>query len=253
VPYSFDFRALRSLAFGWVLGHPGVLARIAAPWVLIVLLVDFVALVAAPGVLPVVETLMVVIAVAGIAVAWHRFVLLGETTPFPAGTMVLRYASFSFAASLIVGAPAAIVLIAALGGGADPAMAVSLWTLVLAIAVCVALAAWLSRYVLIFPGIALGDRFMTLSVSRDVVGGQGWRIVLSNLVLVLPVVVVSIPIGFAMGYLFPLTDAAGQVSLVAFLVQTVAQLAMQAVATALFAGFLSEMYRTARQAAEAKA
>jgi len=258
-------------AVGWSLGRAGVLARLSAPAIAFALILRFAigwlwgdAITAmmsgeAPsgaGALAVLLSLMVLLlAVALIAVAWHRYVLRGEMAPFPADAATLRFAVYQlwlgllgllsamagvFVLSIVfglVGGPSLIQSLAAAGPSGNVLAALS------ASAVLTALATVpLAFYGLVLPATAIGDRGLVAAESRRLLRGSRMAVLGALIAATLAFLVIDYGLGLVLDALLPDTEGPGLATLLVDLVS----LALTALEVSVFAGVLSELYRALR-------
>ncbi len=256
---------------GWSLGHAGVLARLAAPAVAFALILRFaidwlwgdeVAAMAsgqAPsgiGALAVLLSMLVLFfAITLIAVSWHRYVLRGEMAPFPADAGALRFfltqiwlgflgmltaVAGLFALSILfglVGGPSLLQSFA--DGGATGGMPV-----ILAITVVTTVLSTVpfAFYGLVLPAIAIGDRGLTAAESSRLLRGRRLAVLGALVIALLGFFVVAIGLGLVLDAILPDEEGPGLVSLVIDL----ASMALTTVEVSVFAGVLSELYRSLR-------
>jgi hypothetical protein len=256
---------------GWSLGHAGVLARLAAPAVAFALILRFaidwlwgdaVAAMASgqepsgTGVLAVLLSMLVLFfAITLIAVSWHRYVLRGEMAPFPADAGALRFfltqiwlgflgmltaVAGLFALSILfglVGGPSLLQSFA--DGGATGGMPV-----ILAITVVTTVLSTVpfGFYGLVLPAIAIGDRGLTAAESSRLLRGRRLAVLGALVIALLGFFVVAIGLGLALDAILPEEEGPGLVSLLIDL----ASMALTTVEVSVFAGVLSELYRSLR-------
>lgn len=184
---AFSIGDLLRRAFGWSFGHLGVLARVAWPAILFALILrlaigwlwgDEIALVATgqpsgPGLMAgLLSGLVLLLAIALIAVAWHRYVLRGEIVPFPADGATLRFALYEIwlgllgiavvtlgliILSIIIGGFGGPSIIEAFTAGAMQAGGIG-WIFAMAALTTVCMTVPFAFYGLILPATAIGDR-----------------------------------------------------------------------------------------------
>ncbi|WP_343713755.1 hypothetical protein [Inquilinus sp.] len=256
---------------GWVLGHAGALARLAAPAVVFALIFRFaidwlwgdeVAAMAsgqAPsgaGALAVLLSMLVLLfAVALIGVSWHRYVLRGEMAPFPADAAMARFflaqiwlgilgmltsVAGLFVLSILfglVGGPSLLQAFAD-GGASGGVPGILLLTAVVTVLSTVPFA----FYGLVLPAIAIGDRGLTGGESSRLLRGHRTAVLAALVIALLGFFVVAIGLGLVLDAILPEEEGPGLVSLVIDLVS----MALTTVEVGVFAGILSELYRSLR-------
>ncbi|MBW8724051.1 MAG: hypothetical protein JF625_02680 [Inquilinus limosus] len=256
---------------GWSLGHAGVLARLAAPAVAFALILRFaidwlwgdevVAMASGQtpsgiGALAVLLSMLVLFfAITLIAVSWHRYVLRGEMAPFPADAGALRFfltqiwlgflgmltaVAGLFALSILfglVGGPSLLQSFA--DGGATGGMPV-----ILAITVVTTVLSTVpfAFYGLVLPAIAIGDRGLTAAESSRLLRGRRLAVLGALVIALLGFFLVAIGLGLALDAILPDEEGPGLVSLSIDL----ASMALTTLEVSIFAGVLSELYRSLR-------
>lgn len=259
-------------ALGWSLGHPGVLARLAAPAIVFAAILrlaigllwgdEIVAMVATgqpsgtammAGLL---YGLVLVLAIALVAVAWHRYVLRGEISPFPADGATLRFALYQFWLGLLgifTIMAGLIVLSLALGAvGGPPVLELfvkgvsqtgGLWSvLAMNIVITAALAVPFVFYGLVLPATAIGDRGLVAIESRRLLRGHRVAGLVALIGVSLLSLALSTGVSFVLAAILPAGDGFG----LAEVVGEVVSLTLVAFETSIFAGVLSELYRSLR-------
>ncbi|MGK9232756.1 hypothetical protein KXS07_13990 [Inquilinus limosus] len=272
-------------AVGWSLGHTGALARLSAPAIAFALILRFaidwlwgddveamfaaseassgataVAVSAeasmATGVLAMALSMLVVLlTIALIAVAWHRYVLRGEFAPFPADAATLRFALYQiwlgilglftatagvFVLSILFGLVGGPSLMQALAAGGPSG---NVLALLVATAVLTALATVpFAFYGLVLPAIAIGDRGLTGAESSRLLRGHRLQAWAALAVASLTFLVIAYGLGAVLAAILPAETGIGVATLLADLVSLV----LTAVEVSVFAGVLSELYRALR-------
>ncbi|WP_395676469.1 hypothetical protein [Inquilinus sp.] len=261
----------RSVA--WTLGHAGMLARLAAPAVAFALILRFaidwlwgdeVAAMAsgrAPsgiGALAVLLSMLVLFfAITLIAVSWHRYVLRGEMAPFPADAGALRFflaqiwlgflglvtaVAGLFALSILFGLVGGPSLLQSFVNGGGEADGVPMVLLAVTVVTTVLSTVPFAFYGLVLPAIAIGDRGLTAAESSRLLRGRRLAVLGALVIALLGFFVVAIGLGFALDAILPEEEGLGLVSLLIDL----ASMALTTVEVSVFAGVLSELYRSLR-------
>lgn len=233
-----------------VIGNLPGLVRISLPWILLIwaLLMlgqggSVLATAAADIVLP--------LAVAAIAVLWHRHILLGEPLAAwmaPINRQVARYFVLTVLITLLLSlAPLlTMLLVGGIGGAAGdaaPAVGPGFILVPLVLLACLYMAL---RLQLAFPATAIDDRAMTLARSWALTRGNGWRLFLGFLIITTPVAVITVGL---MLVLDGAAESTGSVALRAL--SSLAVVANAWLQAPLIASFLSYAYTFFRQEAEA--
>ncbi|MDR6287778.1 hypothetical protein E9232_000277 [Inquilinus ginsengisoli] len=269
---AFSSGDLLRRAFGWSLGHPGALARVAAPAIVFAAILrlaigqlwgdEIVAMMATgepsgPAMLAgLLYGVVLLLAVALIAVSWHRYVLRGEIVPFPADAATLRFALYQIwlgalgIATVMVALIILSLVFGAVGGpsvmqsfAAGGGLAGGLWSaLATTVLVTAVMTVPFAFYGLVLPATAIGDRGLVAGESRRLLRGHriaGLVALIATSVLSL---VISLAVGYALDAILPEGDGFGVAEIVGELVA----LALVAFETSLVAGVLSELYRDLR-------
>lgn len=233
-------------AYGRLFGNLGVFMRIALAWtgvsvgLLIVLGILAPQAWDGPG-----GNLIAAATGAGTAIAWHRFVLREERRAFANPNTLARYVVQGFvavlpgAAILLVGTPVIAILLRGLGDRAGAAVITAVIILL-----AIAGAAVAVRLFLVLPAVAIGDRSMTLRRSWAATRGQAIPILIGCITVQIPPWLGIAPLGWALQHLDGGSRGAGPGAgtIVFGVVAYLLLLLLSALATALFAGFLSELY-----------
>lgn len=191
------------------------LARAAALWlVLLLLLQAILRLLSGLGEAPVtavteadggrmigfaIELVGTLVAIAAVAVAWHRWILcrepIGEGTA-PLDAAVFRYIVMTVAIALTVGLPigAVLALLAGVGGEGQ-----ALRLLAIPVVVLGALA-WV-RLNLVLPAAAVGDSSMTLRRSWERTKGHAFTLLLGIVLTSVPTALVALIVAVILGSL----------------------------------------------------
>lgn len=246
VPAPLPLSRVIDAVYGRLFGNLGAFLKVALTWTLITVILVVVLVALAPEAWdgPAGSLAMAVVG-AGIAIGWHRFVLREERRAFSRPNTLARYvllaavAVLPGAAIVLMGTPAIATLLRGLGDrvGATVMTAVIILLAVVGTAVTF-------RLSLVLPAVAIGDRSMTFRRSWTATRGNVARIFVGC-------VAVLIPPWLGIGLLTWLLERwqglpssagpdAGDVVLA--VVGAVLWLLLSALATALFAGFLSELY-----------
>lgn len=146
-----------------------------------------------------IELVATLVAVAAIAVAWHRWILrrepIGESTA-PLDATVLRYLVMTVAIALAVGLPMGAML-ALLGGLGGEGHGVRL--LAVPVVVLGALA-WV-RLNLVLPAVAIGDSSMTIRRSWERTRGHAFTLLLGIVLTSVPAALVALIVAVILGSL----------------------------------------------------
>lgn len=240
--------------YGRLFGNLGVFMRIALAWTGITVVLLIVLSILAPRAWggPAGDLVMGAIG-AGTAIGWHRFVLREERRAFSRPNTLARYVLLAAVAALpgaaiaLVGTPAIAVLLRGLGErtGATAMTAVIILLVVIGSAVTL-------RLSLILPAVAIGDRSMTFRRSWAATRGH-------TIAIFIGCITVQIPPLLGVGLLTWLSErrrglpsSAGPDAgdYIFAIIAGLLWLLLSALATALFAGFLSELYLRLRQDTE---
>jgi hypothetical protein len=258
-------------ALGWSLGHARALAWLAAPAVAFALIFRFAidwlwgdevtAMFVgqepsgAAALAVMLSMLVLLFAIALIAVSWHRYVLRGEFSPFPADGATFRFALYQiwlgilgmvtavagmFVLSLLfglIGGPSLLQAVA--DGGATGGM---LGVLTISGLITVLSTVPFAFYGLVLPGIAIGDRGLTAAESSRLLRGRRLAVLGALIIALLGFFLVAIGLGLVLDAILPDEPGLGLVTLVMDLVS----LALTAVEVSVFAGILAELYRDLR-------
>lgn len=255
---------------GWTLGHAGALARLAAPAVAFALILNFaidwlwgdeimaMASGQAPsgaGALAVSLSMLVLLfAVALIAVSWHRYVLRGEMAPFPADARTLRFAltqiwlGFLGGLTAMAGLFVLSILFGLVGGPsllqsfAERPDGVPAVLLVITLVGTVLVVVPFAFYGLVLPAIAIGDRGLTAAESSRLLRGRRLAVLGALVIVLLGDGLAAFGLQLVLDAILPDEPGFGVVTLLASLVT----MALTAFAVSVFAGVLSELYRSLR-------
>lgn len=147
----------------------------------------------------VIELLGTLVAIAAIAVAWHRWILrrepIGEGTA-PLDAAVLRYIVMTVAIALTVGLPmgAALALLAGFGGESQAVRLLAVPVVV------VGALAWV-RLNLVLPAAAVGDMTMTIRRSWERTRGHAFTLLLGIVMTSVPTALVALIVAVILGAL----------------------------------------------------
>jgi len=194
------------------------------------------AFVLAATAMPVVGGLVGIVAAASIAVAWHRFGLLGEEPP----AVNLRFGGLEFRfalKSLVITVGFGVVY--AVAGGLGMLTGSTVLMSVLVLAVTLALIPVAFRVSLVLPATAIEDR-LGFKQAYGAGKGLGWWMVLATLALALPFAIVTGVLQFVLG----LADG-GLPMIVIMAKATVLNLVMQMIVTVLAISVLTNGYKLA--------
>ncbi|KGM32776.1 hypothetical protein [Inquilinus limosus] len=256
---------------GWILGHAGALARLAAPTVVFALIFRFaidwlwgdeVAAVFASSqgsgtaALALMLSMLVwLFAITLIAVSWHRYVLRGEMAPFPADAAALRFALYQvwlgflgavtamvwlFVLSIVlglVGGPSLLQSITS-GGLSDDVLGQPLLSAVTTVAATVPFA----FYGLVLPAVAIGDRGLVAAESKRLLQGRRLPVLGALIAVSLGLFLVASGLDLVLDAILPDPQGPGLMSVLVDLLW----LALTAVEISLFSGVLAELYRALR-------
>lgn len=193
--------------------------------------------------LPIIGALIGLVAGSSIAVAWHRFGLLGEEPP----AVNLRFGGleFKFALKSLVITLGFGVIYAAAGGLGMLTGSVAIMS-VLVLAVALVLLPVVFRISLALPATAVGDR-LGFKQAYDAGKGLGWWMVLATLAL-------ALPFGIAVGILqFVLGLLDGSLPLIIVMAKgAVLTLINQTIVTVLAISVLTTGYRLVKQGSPAQ-
>jgi hypothetical protein len=232
--------------YGRLFGNLGAFLRVALVWTaVIVVLVVALAILApqaweGPG-----GSFIAAVIGAGIAIGWHRFVLREERRAFSGPNTLARYVLLAVivvlpgAAIVLIGIPAVAALLHGLSDRAGATAITAVIVLLVIVGTTVTL-----RLSLILPAVAIGDRAMTFRRSWAATRGNAARIFVGC-------IAVQIPPWLSIGLLtwllerwqgLPSSAEYGVGDAVLDIIVGVLLLLLSALSTALFAGFLSELY-----------
>ena len=236
---------------GWRdgLGAINAMPAVAGLTLLILLVISALSAQLMPGPAPVgLEVLLIVegiiagiiqaFAVAPLAIAVHRYVLLGEVTPRyaldPSSSRYLRFVGFAILANFLMAAPGLIMALTTATAGestAVTAMAGVLTTVFTIIAVIVIL-----RRAILFPAIAVDAPGASWSNARNDTMGNSWRVAFILLCVMLPVIALSLLPYFLLMWPPREATAGGRIAfaIVSALLQIVSICTLAAVASHLF-------------------
>lgn len=190
-----------------------------------------------------------------IAVAWHRFALLGERPSLVhlrfkgqelayAGRLLLltiSYLLFCTVLGFIIGAVFGFVYVIASKASGGPLLSEEVKFL--ALMLCIGIPTILTfpifyRYSLSLPASAIGER-LPFGEARRIGAGMGWPMVGATVVLLIPIVLLNFVLQYAAGLL-----VGGGLPTFVFTVNSVIiQVLSQMVATILFLSVISVTYR----------
>jgi hypothetical protein len=175
-----------------------------------------------------------------VAIAVHRFVLLGEITqrywPDPRDPRFMRFFLVTIVYQLLIGVPSALVSIAAWSG---TGLGISL-SLIFSVALAIAIVASL-RLLILFPAIAVDAAGAEWRNAMADTKGNTWTVFFIIAVAIIPSIIVSAPLfwlvppggpGFTRGVVIALVQAA---------VSVFTLCAFAAVASKLFAAFSNKL------------
>jgi len=233
-------------AYGRLFGNLGVFMRIALVWTGVTIGLFIIIGILAPRAWDGPSGDLIAIAMgAGTAIGWHRFVLREERRSFADLNTLARYAVLAVVAALpglalvVIGTPAVAVLLRGLGDRAGATVITAVIILLVVIAAAVTL-----RLSLILPAVAIGDRSMTFRRSWAATQGHAVPILIGCITVQIPP---WLGIGL-LAWLLGRWESASRISapnigaLVFAVVAALLLLLLSALSTALFAGFLSELY-----------
>lgn len=246
MPAPLPLSRLIDAVYGRLFGNLGVFLRIALAWTGITVTLVTILFALSPRAWdgPAGSLAMAVVG-AGIAIGWHRFVLREQRRALSGPNTLARYvvlatvAVLPGAAIMLIGTPAVAALLRGLGERAGATVITA--TIILLV---VAGSIVTSRLSLILPAVAIGDRSMTFRRSWAATRGNAIRIFIGSLM-------VEIPPWLGIGLLtwllerrpgLPSSVEPGAGDAVFLIIGAVLWLLLSALATALFAGFLSELY-----------
>ncbi|MFO1035902.1 MAG: hypothetical protein U1E45_03580 [Geminicoccaceae bacterium] len=185
------------------------------------------------------------LAVAAVAVAWHRHIL--ENAPLtarvaPLDTGVFRYLCYTILFGVVIGLVPLFVF-GALGAATGPGqVTLSLPGVALGAAFFIAAIYIAMRLQLVFPAAAIGDDGIGFARSWDITQGNGWRLCLGLFLTTVPVAIVMLALTYLLGWL-----AASTGSIVAQGLASLAIAASSWLQAPLIAAFLSYAYLFFRQ------
>ncbi|MGO1079877.1 hypothetical protein [Inquilinus sp. CA228] len=246
MPASLPLSRVIDAVYGRLFGNLGAFLRVALAWIAVtVVLIVALAILApqawdGPG-----GSFITAVIGAGTAIGWHRFVLREERRAFSGANTLARYVLLAVvavlpgAAIVLIGIPAIAALLRGLD---DRAGAAAITAVIILLAVVGAAVTF--RLSLILPAVAIGDRSMTFRRSWAATRGNVARIFVGC-------IVVQIPPWLGIGLLtwllerwqgLPTSAEPDAGDYVFAVIAAVLLLLLSALATALFAGFLSELY-----------
>lgn len=136
---------------------------------------------------------------APVAIAVHRFVLLGELTaayrPDPSDRRFMTFFVFSAVFQLMMDVPATLMAVATKSGGAGGGVLAFVFFVAMIVAVIVAL-----RVLILFPAIAVdapGARWRNAYFDTK---GHTWRVFGISVLTALPALLVALPLYFVIGW-----------------------------------------------------
>jgi hypothetical protein len=233
-------------AYGRLFNNLGVFMRIALAWTGVTVGLLFAVGILAPQVWdgPGGDLVMAAIG-AGTAIGWHRFVLREERRAFSDLNTLARYvllgslAVLPGAAVTLIGTPVIAVLLRGLGDRASAAVITAAIILLVVAGTAVTL-----RLSLILPAVAIGDRWMTFRRSWVATRGHAIPILIGCITVQIPPLLGIGPLSWALQHLDggPRAAGPGTGAIVFGIVAFPLLLLLFALSTALFAGFLSELY-----------
>lgn len=233
-------------AYRRLFGNLGAFMRIALAWTGVTVLLLIAIIILAPQAWdgPGGDLVMAAIG-AGTAIGWHRFVLREERRAFSDLNTLARYVVLAAIAALpgvaimVIGTPAVAVLLQ----GLDERVGATVITAVI-ILLAVAGAAVTVRLLPILPAVAIGDRSMTFRRSWAATRGHSIPILIGCITVQIPPLLGILLLVWALQGLdgSPRAAGPGTDALVFGIVAFLLLLLLFALSTALFAGFLSELY-----------
>lgn len=172
--------------------------------------------------------------VAPLAIAVHRYVLLGETTNRysldPSSPRYLRFVGFAVLVSLIWSVPNLIGSF--LPSGKQASMSGGILTFVFFIIVAVIT----TRRAILFPAIAVDAPGATWRNARNDTKGHSWRVAFTFVCAAVPIIVVTMPLTF----LFLMPSGMGTPGRIAY---AIISPVMQVLTICAFAAAASHLYR----------
>ncbi len=135
------------------------------------------------------------LAAAAFAVTWHRFILLHENptkTSMMRADLLFRY--LIRAVIVLVAYVMVVVFVAFMTTQiVGPSSSSGAWIAATAapLGLAIALALLLSRLSLAFPGVAIGERRMTLLTSWKFTANNSWRLLFASALVIVPISIVS--------------------------------------------------------------
>jgi hypothetical protein len=246
-PARLPLSLLIETAYGRLFGNLGAFTRIALAWtgVTVGLFIAIVLLAPQAWDGPAGDLIAAAMG-AGTAIGWHRFVLRGKRRAFASLNTLARYvvlaavAALPSVALLVVGTPVAAALLSGLGERTGATVITAVIILLVVVGTAVAF-----RLSLILPAVAIGDRSMTFRRSWAVTRRHTIPILIGCITVQIPPWLGIILLVWALQGLGGGSRASepGAGALVFGLVGYLLLLLLLALSTALFAGFLSELYR----------
>ena len=138
------------------------------------------------------------IAYYSIAIAWHRACLLDEQPPLlKFGLLELKYFGYSILITIIlyaflfIASFTASFIVSTVFGGIAPQLGASISFAAIGAILIIVLLLFV-RLFLVFPGIAVQDRRMSLKVSFKATEGNSWRLLGGTILCILPALVIGI-------------------------------------------------------------
>lgn len=269
---AFSAGDLLGRAFGWTFGHVGVLARLAWPPVLFALILRLAigwlwsgdtAAMATTGqpsggaVLAILlSALVILLAIALIAVSWHRYVLRGEVAPFPTDAATFRFLLYQIwlgFLGLAVLFLAVIVLSIVLGAVGGPSIVQAMGpeqmlsggivqAFIIQAVVTALITVPFAFYGLVFPATAIGDRGLVAAESRRLLRGHRGAALQALIAVPILFLVLSTVIGLALDAVWTPDGELGAGMIIVNLIL----LLITVFEVSVFAGVLSELYRVLR-------
>jgi len=232
--------------YGRLFNNLGAFARIAVAWIGVTIGLSIAVLILAPqawngsG-----GSFLTAVVGAGTAIGWHRFVLREERRAVPGLNTLARYLVLAIVAALaggaivVIGTPAVAVLLRRL----DDRVGAAVMTAVI-ILLAIAGTAVTLRLSLILPAVAIGDRSMGFRRSWAATRGSTIPILIGGIVVQIPPLFGIGPLSWALQHLGGASRGSGPGAgaLVFGIAGYLLLLLLSALSTALFAGFLSELY-----------
>ncbi len=175
-----------------------------------------------------------------VAIAVHRFVLLGELTeryaPNPSDPRFMRFFAFSVVYQLLTGVPSFLM---SLTGKTETGVGLVL-AFIFFVLLVIALIASL-RLLILFPAIAVDARGADWRNAMADTKGHTWRVFFIMLVTSLPALIISVPLYFTLAW--PRPELVGGIVLGVFqaVIGVLLLAACAAVASRLFAAFANKL------------